>query len=148
MTVIDVNGVTASCRFEVTVEPKQDMGTIQQLSEEVIGAYNAPFPSEEYKAGARIFPTLVPINYDDPESVKNRQAWEKLRHWNKPFLTIFGDSDDIMRGAEKVFQKLVPGAQNQNHTMLNAGHFIQEEKGEELAELTIEFYRNNTANIK
>jgi len=125
-----------------------DMGTIQPLTEEVIDAYNAPFPSEEYKAGARIFPTLVPIDHDDPESVKNRQAWEKLRQWNKPFLTIFGDEDDIMRGAEKVFQKLVPGAKDQNHTMLNAGHFIQEEKGEELAELMIEFYRNNAANIK
>jgi haloalkane dehalogenase len=125
-----------------------DKGTIQQLSEEVIAAYNAPFPSEEYKAGARIFPTLVPIDTNDPESIKNSQAWEKLKQWNKPFLTIFGDGDDIMRGAEKVFQKLVPGAQNQNHAMLKAGHFIQEEKGEELAELLVEFYRNNTANIK
>lgn len=123
-----------------------DKGTLQPLPEEVIAAYNTPFPSEEYKAGARVFPTLVPIDLDDPESVKNRQAWGKLKQWKKPFLTIFGDGDDIMRGAEKVFQKVVPGAQDQKHMILNAGHFIQEEKGEELAELTIEFYRNNTAN--
>ena len=123
-----------------------DMGTIQPLTDEVIAAYNAPFPSEEYKAGARIFPTLVPTDPDDPESIKNRQAWEKLKQWEKPFLTVFGDGDDIMRGAEKVFQKLVPGAQGQNHTMLTAGHFIQEEKGEELAELITEFYRKNTPN--
>ncbi len=122
-----------------------DMGTVQPLSEEVIAAYNAPFPTEEYKAGARIFPTLVPIEPDDPESVKNGHAWGKLKQWNKPFLTIFGDEDDIMRGAEKVFQKLVPGAQGQNHTMLNAGHFIQEEKGEKLAELIIAFYRKNVS---
>jgi haloalkane dehalogenase len=125
-----------------------DMGTVQPLSDDVIAAYNAPFPSEEYKAGARILPTLVPIESDDPESVKNLQAWEKLKQWKKPFLTIFGDKDDIMKGAEKAFQKLVPGAQGQNHTLLNAGHFIQEEKGEELAELVIQFYRNNTAEIK
>lgn len=125
-----------------------DMGTVRPLSEQVIDAYNSPFPSEEYKAGARIFPALVPIDPKDPESIKNLQAWEKLKQWHKPFLTIFGDEDDIMRGAEKVFQKLVPGAKDQNHTILNAGHFIQEEKGEELAELIIEFYRNNTANIK
>jgi len=125
-----------------------DMGTIQPLTEEVITAYNAPFPSEEYKAGARIFPTLVPIDYDDPESAKNRQAWEKLRQWDKPFLTIFGDGDDIMRGAEQAFQNFVPGAEGQNHTILKAGHFIQEEKGEELAELLVEFYKNNTANNK
>lgn len=122
-----------------------DMGTVQPLSEKVYQAYNAPFPSEDYKAGARIFPTLVPIEEDDPESIKNLKAWEKLKSWNKPFLTIFGDEDNIMLGAEKTFQKLVPGAKGQNHKILNAGHFIQEEKGEELAELLIEFYKKNTA---
>lgn len=122
-----------------------DMGTIQPLSEEVYKAYNAPFPSEDYKAGARIFPTLVPIKQDDPESIKNLKAWEKLKSWNKPFLTIFGDEDNIMIGADKVFQKLIPGTKGQNHKILNAGHFIQEEKGEELAELIIEFYKKSTS---
>ncbi|WP_298759512.1 haloalkane dehalogenase [uncultured Psychroserpens sp.] len=121
-----------------------DMGTVQPLSERVYEGYNAPFPSEEYKAGARIFPTLVPIEQDDPESIKNLKAWEKLKSWNKPFLTIFGDEDNIMLGAEKAFQKIVPGAKGQNHKILNAGHFIQEEKGEQLAELIIEFYDKNT----
>ncbi|MGZ0017652.1 haloalkane dehalogenase [Yeosuana sp. AK3] len=121
-----------------------DMGTVQPLSEKVYEAYNAPFPSEEYKAGARIFPTLVPIHQDDSESIKNLKAWEKLKTWNKPFLTIFGDKDNIMLGAEKAFHKLVPGTNGQNHKILNAGHFIQEEKGEELAELIIEFYMKNT----
>ncbi|UOY06844.1 haloalkane dehalogenase [Muricauda sp. SCSIO 64092] len=121
-----------------------DMGTVQPLSESVYKAYNAPFPSEEHKAGARIFPTLVPIEEDDPESLKNLEAWEKLKSWNKPFLTIFGDEDNIMLGAEKAFQKLVPGAKGQQHTILNAGHFIQEEKGEKLADLIIEFHKKNT----
>jgi len=120
------------------------MGTLQELSDEVIAAYNAPFPSEEYKAGARIFPTLVPASPEDPESNNNRLAWKKLMQWEKPFLTIFGDGDDIMRGAEKIFQKLVPGTQGQQHTMLNAEHFIQEEKGAELAELIVAFYKTNT----
>lgn len=122
-----------------------DMGTIEPLSEKVYEAYNAPFPSEDHKAGARIFPTLVPIDQDDPESIKNLKVWEKLKTWNKPFLTIFGDKDTITFGAEKAFQKLVPGAQGQNHLILSAGHFIQEEKGEELAELIFEFYQKNTA---
>ncbi len=120
-----------------------DMGTVQPLSDEVLAAYNAPFPSEEYKAGARIFPTLVPIDSNDIEAINNRKVWEKLMQWTKPFLTIFGDKDDIMKGAEKAFQKLVPGAKGQNHAILNAGHFIQEEKGEELAQLILEFYRDN-----
>lgn len=121
-----------------------DMGTTTPLSEKVYEAYNAPFPSEEYKAGARMFPTLVPVDADNPEAQKNRNAWEKLKSWQKPFLTIFGDEDTIMLGAEKVFQKLIPGAQGQDHKMLNAGHFIQEEKGEELADLILEFYLKNS----
>ena len=125
-----------------------NMGTIQPLTDEVMAAYNAPFPTEEYKAGARIFPMLVPIESTHPESKKNIEAWEKLKHWNKPFLTIFGDKDEVMKGAEKAFQKNVPGARGQHHTILNAGHFIQEEKGEELAGLIIEFHRTNTANMK
>jgi len=117
-----------------------DTGTLSPLSDEIIAAYNAPFPSEDYKAGARIFPTLVPIDFDDPESVKNRKAWEVLAQWKKPFLTIFGDKDIMTKGAEKVLQSIIPGAQNQSHVMLNAGHFIQEDKGEELAKLVMEFY--------
>ena len=118
-------------------------GTLQELSDEVVAAYNAPFPSEEYKAGARIFPSLVPASPDDLESNNNRLAWKKLMQWEKPFLTIFGDGDDIMRGADKALQKFIPGTKGQKHTMLNAGHFIQEEKGEELAVLIAQFYKEN-----
>jgi haloalkane dehalogenase len=120
-----------------------DSATVQNLSKEVYAGYNAPFPSEEYKAGARIFPSLVPITEDDPESINNVKAWSKLKSWTKPFLTIYGSEDNIMFGVEKIFQKLVPGAQGQDHKVLHAGHFIQEEKGPELAELIIEFYHKN-----
>lgn len=120
-----------------------DLGTVKALSDDVIAAYNAPFPSEEYKAGARIFPMLVPFEKDDPESIQNIKAWEKLSKWEKPFLTIFGEKDYIMKGAEKIFQQLIPGTKGQNHALLDAGHFIQEEKGEELAEMITAFYRKN-----
>ena len=120
-----------------------DMGTIEPLSEAVIAAYNAPFPSERYKAGARIFPTLVPIDAQDPESQKNRETWKKLMQWKKPFLTLFADSDPIMNGAEEVMQLRIPGAKGQRHQLLKAGHFIQEEKGEELAALIIDFLKDN-----
>ena len=90
-----------------------------------------------------MFPTLVPIDQDDPEAIKNLKTWEKLKSWDKPFLTLFGDADHIMLGAERIFQKLIPGANGQDHKILHAGHFIQEEKGEELAKLMIEFYSKN-----
>ena len=121
-----------------------NMATLSELRDDVKAAYNAPFPSEKYKAGARMFPLLVPIEQDDPEAEKNRQAWEVLKQWTKPFLTIFGDGDTIMLGAEKVFQKLVPGAQGQDHAILHAGHFIQEEKGQELAEMIMAFVKKNS----
>jgi haloalkane dehalogenase len=123
------------------------MGTLEDLSPEVIQAYNAPFPSEKYKAGARIFPMLVPVEKDEPEAINNRKAWQELLKWEKPFLTIWGDGDPIMKGADKVFQKYVPGTKNQSHTNLNAGHFIQEEKGEELAELVVSFIKRNNSEV-
>ncbi len=115
-------------------------GCVSQLSPEVIAAYDAPFPDDSYKAGARVFPSLVPTRADDPEGLKNQQAWEVFKQWNKPFLTAFSDKDPITRGADVVFQKLIPGAKNQPHTTISeAGHFLQEDKGEELAEVVVKF---------
>ncbi len=118
-----------------------DLATTSELSEAVLAAYNAPFPSEEYKAAARIFPSLVPFREEDPEALPNRAAWQVLKAWEKPFLTVFGSEDRIMAGMDQLFQKNVPGAQGQAHQMLTAGHFIQEDKGEELAGIIADFYR-------
>lgn len=115
-------------------------GTHLNLSEETMNAYRAPFPDESYKAGARIFPSLVPVTKDDPEAIKNRQAWEVLQKWENPFLTLFGAHDAIMQGADKIFQQLVPGTKGQPHAVLEAGHFIQEEQGEELARRLVEWW--------
>jgi haloalkane dehalogenase len=105
-----------------------------------VAAYNAPFPDDTYKAGARIFPTLVPSDPNDPAAPANRAAWEILGAWTKPFLTAFGDSDAITRGSDRHFQERIPGAAGQAHTTIaGGGHFIQEDKGEELARITNEF---------
>lgn len=108
-------------------------GTVAPLAPEVAAAYDAPFPDDRYKAGARIFPSLVPTRPDDPASEANRRAWEALRRWERPFLTAFSDSDPIMAGAERPFQEQVPGAKGQPHVIIRgAGHFLQEDRGEEL----------------
>lgn len=120
-----------------------DKGTVFDLSAEEIAAYNAPFPSEEHKAGARIFPSLVPISTDNPESANNQAAWAKIMQWKKPFLTVFGDSDPIMRGAEKFFIQMVPGARDQPHSIVHAGHFSQDDQGPELAKILTLFINNN-----
>lgn len=117
---------------------------VSRLSPEVIAAYDAPFPDESYKAAARAFPILVPTRPDDPAAQPNRDAWAILKQWNKPFITHFSDSDPIMRGGETYFQRLVPGAQGQAHTLIErAGHFLQEDKGEEWAEHIVRFIRAN-----
>ncbi len=108
----------------------------------VARAYDAPFPDESYKAGARAFPMLVPTSPDDPAVPANLAAWEVLRRWTKPFLTAFSDGDPITAGGERVFQKHVPGAAGQPHvTIRGAGHFLQEDQGEELARVVADFAR-------
>jgi len=122
-----------------------DRATTFPLTPEIIDAYNAPYPSSEYQAGARIFPSLVPTTMEDPEAMNNQQAWQKLQQFDKPFLTIFGSDDPIMLGAEKFFQKIIPGTKGQAHAIIQAGHFIQEDQGEELAKQVTAFYQKNQA---
>ena len=118
------------------------MGCRTKLSKEIVKAYDAPFPDKTYKVAARVFPTLVPITPNDPASAANRNAWEILKKWKKPFLTAFSDGDPITRGADKILQKLIPGAKDQPHTTIKgAGHFLQEDKGEELAKVVADFIR-------
>jgi len=119
-------------------------GTVTKLSKEVLRGYDAPFPDDSFKAGARIMPSLVPINTDDPELETNKKAIEQFKQWKKPFLTAFSDKDAITRGGDKFWQENCPGAQGQNHiTIKDAGHFVQEDKGPELAALIIEFIKKN-----
>ena len=110
--------------------------TVSKLPDDVLAAYDAPFPDDRYKAGARIMPSLIPT-----QLTVNHRAWEQVfRKWQKPFLTAFSDSDPITRKGELVFKRYVPGAKGQPHaTILGAGHFLQEDKGEVLAKVTLEF---------
>ena len=104
------------------------------LTPEVLAAYDAPYPAEEYKAGARIFPTLVPAGLDDPSSRPNRDAWEVLRAWTKPFVTMFSDSDPVTKNGEWAFRRAIPGCEGMPHTtIVGGGHFLQEDKGVEFA---------------
>lgn len=120
-------------------------GTTTNLRDDVVRAYDAPFPSRKFKSGARMFPALVPIRPDDPASDDNRRAWDAFGRWEKPFLTAFSDKDPITRGGDRVWQKHVPGARSQEHvTIEGAGHFLQEDKGEELASVLIEFINSSS----
>lgn len=110
------------------------------LSDAVIAAYDAPFPDDTFKAGARVFPTLVPTSPDDPAVPANRAAWDALARFEKPFLTAFSDADPVTKGGERIFRAKVPGAAGQAHvTIEGGGHFLQEDKGPELAQVVVDF---------
>jgi haloalkane dehalogenase len=122
-----------------------DSGCTTSLSEAVIAAYDAPFPDESYKEGARQFPVLVPIATDDPAAAANGRAWEVLRKFDKPFLCAFSDSDPITRGADALFLSEVPGTRDLDHpTIVGGGHFLQEDCGPALAAAVVTFVEHTS----
>ena len=138
-------------KFRQAVEkaPVLDIGRFVQsgckteLSEDVRAAYDAPFPNEMYKAGPRVMPTLVPTSPDDPATEANRRAWTTLSDLDLPLLCAFSDGDPITGPAAPVLRR-VKGAQNRDHpTVTGAGHFLQEDAGEELGRIVAGFVRSN-----
>jgi haloalkane dehalogenase len=114
--------------------------SVSPLSDAEIAAYDAPFPDQSFKAGARVFPTLVPTSPDDPAHDANVRAWEALERFEGPFLCAFSDGDPIFPGGQREFIDRVPGAAGFTHpTIEGAGHFLQEDKGPELARVIAEF---------
>jgi haloalkane dehalogenase len=110
------------------------MATVNDLPPDVIKAYEAPFPDVTYKAGAKAWPSLVPMFADMPGVEENKRARAVFSEWRKPVLTLFSDGDPITRGGDAVFRALIPSAREEPEiTIKDAGHFLQEDKGEEIA---------------
>lgn len=120
-----------------------NLGTLRKnLSAEEKAAYDAPYPDETYKAGARAFPKLVPVTPEHASIEENKAAWRVLERFEKPFLTAFSDGDAITKGGERVFLERVPGAHGQEPVVIkSAGHFLQEDKPDEIAAAIDSFIR-------
>ncbi len=116
-------------------------GTAERaLKQEIVAAYESPFPDVSYKAGAMIFPLLVPLSPDDPGAAEMRKAKEVFSRWQKPVLVMFSDKDPITRGGDLFFRSLLPSAKDQPEIVIHdAGHFLQEDKGEEIAQHIVDF---------
>jgi len=112
-------------------------GTRRKLSNGEIAAYDAPFPDDSYKAAARIYPSLVPVEPGMPGVEENERAWQVYEGWEKPFTCCYSDGDPITRGLDAQFLRRVPGAKGQPHTTLKGGHFIQEDDPQGWARLII-----------
>ncbi|HEY3949174.1 haloalkane dehalogenase [Phenylobacterium sp.] len=110
-------------------------GTGRDLTPAEVAAYDAPFPDERYKEGARQFPLLVPVDASQASVEENKAAWEALSRFDRPFLTAFSDGDAVTRGGEKAFQDRVPGASGQPHVTLSGGHFLQEDSPDEITDI-------------
>lgn len=117
-------------------------GSVRELSEGERNAYEAPFPDESFKAGARQFPALVPVKPDMASVAENLEAWKALERFEKPFLTAFSDQDPITRGADERLQARIPGCRGQAHTTIaGGGHFLQEDQPDAIADVIDRFVR-------
>ena len=116
--------------------------SVRELSQAEMDAYEAPYPDESYKAGARQFPALVPVAPDMASVAENKAAWKVLERFDKPFLTAFSDQDPITKGADKRLQERIPGCKGQNHTTITGGgHFLQEDQPEQIASVIDAFVK-------
>ena len=121
------------------------LGTERTLTKRELAAYEAPFPRDEFKGGARAFPALLPTSHTDVSSAANREAWRKLEKWRKPFITCFSSGDPITRGVDRQMQRRIPGAHGQPHMTLPGGHFLQEDSPNSFARVIIDALKQEMA---
>jgi len=136
----------AACSPEIAAPGSSVIGEVigSKLAEGEIAAYNAPFPDLSYAAGARQFPSLVPLFHDEPEVAENKSAWAVLEQFDKPFMLAFSDNDPVTAGGDKAFKERVPGCRGVQHrTISPAGHFVQQDQPEQCVQAILDVVAHN-----
>ena len=119
-----------------------DWGSNIKLSDSIKSRYNIPFKTKTDYNFVRSFPSLIPTDSTNFEAIVNKDLNIKLNQFNKPFITIWGDHEDLMWiGKDSVLQQNIKGAQNQKHFKLKSNHFIQEDQPDELSKILIGFFK-------
>jgi len=120
--------------LDMEVGRVMQMSSATKLDEATLGAYEAPWPTRESKAGVAAFPLLVPIKPEDPGAEEMARVREDLRHWDVPALVLFSDGDPVFHPeVGERFARLLPGAHGVMETIVGASHMVQEDAGEEIA---------------
>jgi len=132
--------IVGSQRYPLVPSELVQWATVTDVAPDVLAAYDAPFPDETHKGGLRQTTVLIPITRNDVGAGIDRATFAALRRWDRPFLTAYSDADPPTRGWDQILREAVPGSRGQPHTTIaGAGHFLQEDKGEELAAVVADF---------
>jgi haloalkane dehalogenase len=102
--------------------------------DEVIAAYDAPFPNAASKAGARAFPLILPLAPDAPGAQDGQRVLEALRADTRPKLFLWAESDPVLTlETGRRFAAALGG--EIDHVIAGASHFLQEDAGPEIGRL-------------
>jgi haloalkane dehalogenase len=115
-----------------------------RMSPKEMAAYEAPFPDGSYKAGAVQLPLSLPGKMTDPVAEEMRRVRDRLAKWNKPALVMFSDEDPLFSREYAFFRELIPTAGDEPDSLIGgAGHFLHEERGQEIAQNILSFIERN-----
>ncbi|HEY7281688.1 MAG TPA: haloalkane dehalogenase [Actinomycetota bacterium] len=109
------------------------------LPEEVVAGYDAPHPVPESRVGVVMFPELVPTSADHPAARTMLEVRAGIKRWDRPALVLFSDGDPVFTtAAAEAMAARIPGA-GPAEFVAGAGHFLQEQRGEAIAERVVRF---------
>lgn len=116
-------------------------GSKKALPDSIKKVYDSYYTAATDYNAVRKFPSMIPTEIEDEEAVLNRELNKKLVSFEKPFITIWGNHEDLMwKGKDVLLQNSIAGAKNRTHYVLDASHFIQEDQADELSQILIRFF--------